>query len=76
MIDFLNHYCCFLDKIPYFCTRTVYARPFLSQLDVFLQDNRVGSLRRAECSEVTYLTYLYKSGCWVGKAVQTYKAFI
>lgn len=49
---------------------------FLSQLDVFLQDNRVGSLRRAECSEVTYLTYLYKSGCWVGKAVQTYKAFI
>ena len=32
---------------------------FLSQLDVFLQDNRVGSLRRAECSEVTYLTYLY-----------------
>ena len=43
----------------------------LSQLDVFLQDNRVGSLRRAECSEVTYLTYLYKSGCWVGKAVQT-----
>ena len=48
----------------------------LSQLDVFLQENRVGSLRRAECSEVTYLTYLYKSGCWVGKAVQTYKAFI
>ena len=66
------YYCCyFFDKILYFCNRTVFARPQLSQLDVFFQDNRVGSLRRAECSEVTYLTYLYKSGCWVGIAVQT-----
>lgn len=28
------------------------ARPQLSMLDEFLRDNRVGSLRRAECSEV------------------------
>lgn len=39
----------------------------LTQQDEFLHGNKVGSLRRAECSEVTYLTYLYEAGIgWDG----------
>ena len=57
----------YFDKIPYFCNRTVFARLQLSLIDVFFQDNRVGNLRRAECSEVIYLTYLHESGLWVGE---------
>ena len=65
-VDIFYFSCRYLNKFLYLCTRTVYARPPLSRLDEFFQDNRVGSLRRAECSEVT-LTYLYKSGHWVGR---------
>ena len=36
----------------------------LSLLDEFFHDNRVSSLRRAECSEVNQ-TYLYENGLWV-----------
>lgn len=43
---------------------------FLSQLDVFLQDNRVGSLRRAECSEVNHDISIRKRALG-GKAIQT-----
>ena len=61
-MNFFYYYCYFFDKFLYFCNWTVFARPKLSQLDVFFRDNQVGSLRRAECSEVTYLTYLYEAG--------------
>lgn len=68
-IDIYYYFLSFHNKYPYFCNRTVLARPQLSLLDVFFQDKRVDNLRRAECSEVIYLTYLHENRFGVRIAV-------